>query len=341
MKMKLSLLALALFAIGCNEKASPSANLPTQPASASAPIASLNGQPITDEDVRKVAGVKFAQAEMELFDIRKDAVDQIIAGKLLEEEAKKQNTTKDALLKKEVFDKVNVADGDVKKFFEEKKDRFGDKKLEDVQGNIRGFLSGEQNKKLMDSYLSQLKKKNDVAYLIKAPTIDVPEGDAPAMGPKDAKVRLVEFSDYQCPFCGRARATVNKINEEYKGKIRYVFRDFPLSFHKDSQKAHEASHCAEDQNKYWEMNKKLFESQKDLQVESLKKYAQEVKLNGKKFDECLDSGKYADRVKSEIQAGSSLGVSGTPAYFINGRMVSGARPFEDFKAIIDEELKKD
>ena len=318
-----------------------------QPAVAATPnaggtaIATVNGLSITDEDVRKAAGVKFAQAEMELYDIRKGAADQIIADKVLEKEATKQNTNKDALLKSEVFDKIKISDSDVKKFYDDKKDRFGGKSFDDVKGNIRGMLFSEQHNKIYNEYLAKLKKSNDIAFLIKAPKIEVPEGDAPSMGPKDAKVHVVEFSDFQCPFCGRARATVNKINEEYKGKVRYVFRDFPLSFHKDSAKAHEAAHCAGDQNKYWEMNKKLFNSQQDLKVESLKKYAQEVKLNSKKFDECLDSGKYGDRVKKEIEEGSSLGVSGTPAYFINGRMVSGARPFEDFQAIIEEELKKD
>ena len=226
-------------------------------------------------------------------------------------------------------------------FFEEKKDRFSGKKLEDVQGNIRGFLFSEQHRKLYDGYIAKLKKGSDVAYLIKAPKIEVPEGDAPGIGPKDAKVRIVEFSDFQCPFCGRARATINKINEEYKGKVRYVFRDFPLSFHKDAPKAHEATHCAGDQNKYWEMNKKLFSSQQALKVDDLKKYAQELKLNSKKFDECLDSGKHTEKVKKETEEGSSLGVSGTPAYFINGRMISGARPFEDFQEIIEDELRKD
>lgn len=303
-------------------------------------IATINGQPVTDEDVRKQAGIRFAQAEAALYDIRKETADQIIADKLLETAAKQQNTTKDDLLKKEVFDKIKIADADVQKFYNEKKDRFGDKKFDDVKGNIRGFLFSEQHQKIYDEFVGKLKKSNDVTFAIKAPVIDVPEGDAPAMGPKDAKVKVIEFSDYQCPFCGRARATVNRINQEYKGKVRYVFRDFPLSFHQFAQKAHEAAHCAGDQNKYWEMNKLLFEDQKDLAVDTLKKYAKDIKLNTKKFDECLASNKFQDKVKKSTEEGSALGVSGTPAYFINGRMISGARPFESFQEIIEEELKK-
>jgi len=165
--------------------------------------------------------------------------------------------------------------------------------------------------------------------------------DDPVLGKADAPITLIEFTDYQCPFCGRVRQTVSQILEEYKGKVRYVIRDFPLSFHKDALKAHEGAHCAADQGKYWEMNKKLFADQSKIQVEDLKKYAAEIKLDAKKFADCLDSGKYTEKVRKSQEYGEKIGVSGTPAFFINGRMISGARPFEAFKEIIDDELRKD
>jgi protein-disulfide isomerase len=126
--------------------------------------------------------------------------------------------------------------------------------------------------------------------------------------------------------------------EKYKGKIRLVFRDYPLEFHKLAPKAAEAAHCAGDQGKYWEMHGRLFAGTPKLEVSDLKAYAREVQLDAGRFDKCLDSGEKAKVVQDHFKAGADAGVRGTPAFFINGRMISGAQPLEAFKAIIDAEL---
>jgi protein-disulfide isomerase len=346
--MKRVILAISLLlvvsACGEGKKSTTQASQPPAAApeegAAGTVIAKINGQPITDEDVRKVAGAKLSQAEMELYEARKEGIDQIIDDKLLEAEASRQGTAKDQLLKKNVYDKIQISDKEIEKFYNEKKGQMQGKKLDEVKGNIRGFLFREKYQNLYGDFMKGLKKKADIAILIKAPKVEVPVGDSPSIGPKDAPVTVVEFTDYQCPFCGRARPTINQVLETYKGKVRYVLRDFPLSFHKDAMKAHEAFHCAGEQGKYWEMNKKLWDNQKAIKVDDLKKYAQEIKLNTSKFNECLDSGKYTDKVKQSQEDGEKVGVSGTPAFFVNGRMISGARPFESFKEIIDDELEQ-
>ncbi len=304
-------------------------------------VARVDGQDVTDEDVKSVAGPKIAQAEMELYDVRKEALDRIIDDRLLEAEAKKQGVAKAELLKKNVFDKIKIEDKDVEIFYNENKGDMQGKKLDEVRANIRGYLYREKHQKIYGDLISGLRKKAAVAVLIKAPKVEIEEGDNPGIGPKDAPVRVVEFTDYQCPFCGKARPTVNQVLKEYKGKVRYVLRDFPLSFHKDALKAHEGARCAAEQNqdKYWAMNKKLFENQRAITVADLKKYAEELKLKMDKFNECLDSGKYAQIVRQNQEYGEKVGVSGTPAFFINGRMISGARPFSSFKEIIDDELR--
>lgn len=313
----------------------------TPPASAggASVIARFNGEAITDEDVRKVSGTKLAQAEMELYEARKGGLTEIIEDRLLDAEAKKQGMSKADLLKKRIYDKIKVDDKEIAKFFNDKKEQMQGKKLEDVKDNIKGFITRDKQNKLHGALIAELKKDSKVEVLIKAPKVEVEEGDNPAIGPKDAPVKVVEWTDYQCPFCGRARAAINQVMETYKGKVRYVIRDFPLSFHKDAMKAHEASHCAGDQGKYWEMNKKLFGNQKEIKVDDLKKYAGEIKLNMEKFNQCLESGKYTEKVQKNQEAGEKVGVSGTPAFFVNGRMISGARPFEAFKEIIDDELE--
>lgn len=327
----------------CKKDKAPEASTPASvspgPAAPGGVLARLGGNDITEEDVKKSAGPKLQQAEMDLYDARKDAIDQIIDDRLIDEAAGKAGTAKADFLKKNVFDKIKIEDKDIEKFYDENKAQMQGKKLDDVKGNIRGYLYREQHQKVYGDLIASLRKKADVAILIKAPKVEIEEGDNPAIGPKDAPVRIIEFTDYQCPFCGKARPTINQVLAEYKGKVRYVLRDFPLSFHKDALKAHEAARCAGEQDKLWEMNKKLFENQRAIKVEDLKKYAGEIKLKMDKFEECLDSGKFADVVKQNQEYGEKVGVSGTPAFFINGRMISGARPFSSFKEIIDDELR--
>ncbi|MBI5077649.1 thioredoxin domain-containing protein [Candidatus Falkowbacteria bacterium] len=161
------------------------------------------------------------------------------------------------------------------------------------------------------------------------------------LGAKDAKVVLIEYTDFECPFCLNHSKTSKKINETYGDKIKFVVRHFPLSFHENAQKAAEAAECAGEQGKFWQMYDVLFATNeaKTMGIEKWKAEAKKMGLNVTKFSECLDSGKYADKINQEIADGAAAGVDGTPATFINGQLVSGALPFEQFKSIIDGLLK--
>ena len=175
--------------------------------------------------------------------------------------------------------------------------------------------------------------------------------DDPVKGDLNAPVTIIEFSDFQCPYCGRFfQSTLTEIERDYikTGKVRYVFRDFPLEFHKQAPKASEAANCAGEQGKYWEMHDKLFANQTTLMVDKLKQYAAEIGLDSGPFDACLDSGKYAEEINRDIEDGKKAGVSGTPSFFIGksqgkgkeitGKRIVGARPYELFKQIIDQLL---
>ena len=173
--------------------------------------------------------------------------------------------------------------------------------------------------------------------------VDASFDDDAVKGNANAKVTIIEFSDYECPFCGKHfKETYPQIVKEYvdTGKVKLVFRDFPLSFHASAQKAAEAAECAGEQNKYWQMHDKLFSNQQALDVDSLKIYAKDIGLNTATFNACLDDGKMVDEVAKDFADGQSYGVTGTPAFFINGRFIAGAYTFADFKKIIDEELAK-
>jgi protein-disulfide isomerase len=168
--------------------------------------------------------------------------------------------------------------------------------------------------------------------------IEVSDGGRPARGPADAPITMIEFSDYECPFCKRAAPTVDQVLKAYAGKIKFVYRDYPLPFHASAMPASLAARCAERLGKFWEYHDKVFASP-DLNPAKLKAVAGEVGLDQAKFDACFDQQEGRAAVEKDMEDGQSVGVNGTPAFFINGRMLSGAQPFERFKEVIDDELK--
>jgi len=168
--------------------------------------------------------------------------------------------------------------------------------------------------------------------------IDV--GSSPVSGPKDAKVTLIEFSDFQCPFCGRVTPTIKKIKDTYGDQVRVVFKHLPLSIHPKAPAAHAAAEAAHQQGKFWEMHDQIFANQRAMSPEQYEKYAQSLGLDVAQFDKDRNAPQLKQRIDADAQLAAKLGVSGTPAFFINGRYLSGAQPFEAFKRIIDEELGK-
>ncbi len=167
-------------------------------------------------------------------------------------------------------------------------------------------------------------------------TFEITQKNNHIRGDFNAPITLVEFSDFECPFSEKNYPTMNKIFENYNGKVRLVYKHFPLSFHQNAQKAAEASECADEQGKFWEYHDKIFENQSSgLSVEKFKQWAANLDLNTKKFNDCLDSGKYTQKVQDDFQEGQQKEVNGTPATFINGQLISGALPYDSFKQIID------
>jgi protein-disulfide isomerase len=176
-----------------------------------------------------------------------------------------------------------------------------------------------------------------------APAADVPAvtSDDHVKGSAAAKVTLIMYSDFQCPYCLSHKGTIDQIIKNYGDKVRLVFRQFPLtSIHPEAEKAAEASECASEQGKFWEMYDKIFADNQagTMSVAKWKEEAKNLKLNTTKFNDCLDSGKYASKVSQEAAGGEAAGVQGTPATFVNGQLVSGAIPYDQFKQIIDSKL---
>ncbi len=172
------------------------------------------------------------------------------------------------------------------------------------------------------------------------PTGDPPGltiGKSPYEGKKDAPVIMIECSDFQCPFCARfAHDDLRQLRENdiRKGKVMLVFKNFPLPFHRYAEKAAEAAACAYKQGKFWQMHDRMFSASGMLDVNSLKSYAKEIGLNARKFDHCLDSGETAGMVQADKSACAAAGVTGTPTFFLNGRMLVGVQPYERFESAI-------
>src|SRR3989344_2262592 len=168
------------------------------------------------------------------------------------------------------------------------------------------------------------------------------EGE-PILGDPNAKVLMVEVSDFQCPYCANyALNTFPEIKKEYvdTGKVKIVFKNFPLPFHPFAQKAAEAGDCVKEQGKFWEYKEDLFNNQQNISIDDLKKYAKDLGLDVQRFDSCLDSGKFEEKVKKDVQEAIGAGVEGTPTFFINGEKFVGALPFSEFQKIIDQALTK-
>ena len=312
-------------------------------------VAEVDGKPITFGEVQgdKEAGPKLRQAESkaltELYDSRKGVIDELISRRLLEAEAKAKGKSLDDWFKQDYMSSVAEPDeAELKAFYEEHKAQIPpDQSYEQLKPRIAQAAKQQKMRNSIGAMIEDLKKKHNVSVALAAPDlprIDV-EAKGPARGPAAAKVTIVEFSDFQCPFCGREAPVIDKLMKEYDGKIKLVFRHFPLDFHPFAEKAAEAGACAADQGKFWPLHDKMFGNQGKLAVDDLKGYAKESGLDAAKFDKCLDSGEKKAAVAADQKAGTDAGVNGTPAFFVDGIFINGAVPYEQLKDAVDRELK--
>jgi protein-disulfide isomerase len=312
----------------------------TRPATTSQPVAVVAGTPITAAELDELAGSKLFQVRQQEYTVRRQTLDEAIGKRLLEAEAAARKISVDELTRVEIDGKAApVTDADKKDFYEKNKARFGTVPEEQALGQIEAGLRQRRVGERRAEFLKDLRGKANVKVMLEPPRVTVGEANNPAKGPAGAPVTLVEFSDFQCPYCARVNPTLAKLQETYAGKLRIVFRDLPLlTIHKNAGHAAEAAHCANDQGKFWEMHDRLFANQAKLAPADLKEHAVALGLDATAFNQCLDSGKYTAEWRRDSEEATRLGLSGTPAFFVNGRLLSGAQPYEAFAAVIDEEL---
>ncbi|MCC6989395.1 MAG: thioredoxin domain-containing protein [Acidobacteria bacterium] len=284
-----------------------------------------------------------ARVSQLLYQHRRQSIDMLVGDYLLDGAAKKAGVTKEKYLEVELEKRRGpITDADIQKVFEENRDRVGLSTIADLKDSITKFIAGNRDAQDLAIMVSELKAAGPaVSIALDPPRYEVAiAAHDPSRGPANAPVTIIEFSEYQCPFCARVTPTLKAIEQKYAGKVRFVFKDFPLQNHQQAPKAAEAAHCAGDQGKYWELHDRLFANQQLLQVPELKKHAAAVGLDQAAFDQCLDSGKHTENVQADIEQGSQMGVGSTPTLYINGRLVTGAQPLALFESIIDEELAR-
>ena len=230
-------------------------------------------------------------------------------------------------------------DEEIQKVYDANKAQLGSQTLEQIKPRIVEYLKQQGMQRRRQAFVEELKQTHKTTVALRPPVIEVATAGRPERGGgAKAPVTIIEFSDYQCPFCGRAESTVDEVMKHYGDKVRLVYRDFPLPMHPQARPASEAASCANAQGKFWEYHATLFANQTALGEDQLKEYAKNVGLDAAKFDQCLKDKPFKAAIDKDVADGERVGVNGTPAFFINGRMLSGALPFDKFKEVIDEEL---
>jgi protein-disulfide isomerase len=303
-------------------------------------VATVENQPIAAEELTEALRSELLRLEMERYHVMKQKLDELIAARLLQLEATKRGMTQQQLEQEEIFAKMTpISPEQVKTFYEANKSRIR-QPLEQIAPRIEAYLQQQELQSQRQVFLRDLRRRYAVSVALSAPKVDVSADDDPVQGAAQAPVTIIEFSDFQCPYCRRVQPTLKRLLQEYDGMIKLVFRDFPLrNIHPEAQKAAEAAQCAADQQKFWPYHDKLFDTTR-LQVDDLKKYAQELGLNAEQFNTCLDAGKYAQEVERDLQDGIKAGVNATPSFFINGQSVSGAIEYDRFKDIVEAALEE-
>ena len=302
-------------------------------------VATVGDQTIYDTDLASSVEGQLQPLRSQEYDIKRKALDNLVEQKMLENAAKAKGITTEQLLHNEVDSKVKEPNDDVIQGYYLAQSARLNRPLDDaLKTQLRQAIKNSQLQQLRQDYMKQLRAENKVVVLLSPPRVQVASDSKRLRGNTKAPVMIVEFSDYQCPYCHQVEPTVKDILAKYGDKVSLSYRDYPLStIHPYAMIAAEASRCAEEQGKFWEYHDQLFAAS-SLEKNSLVEYARNLKLDDKQFESCLTSEKYKADIDKDQLEGRNAGVNGTPGFFINGVFVNGAKPESEFTSVIDDEL---
>jgi protein-disulfide isomerase len=302
--------------------------------------ATLDGRTVTLTDVDRRAAGTLARIRQEEYEARAQALDAMLDEAVLAREAEARHVDVAQLTEAEVARRVTEPDtAAVRAYHARHRAEWGGS-LEPMRARVVEAMRTERTVQARADLLRTLRKKYGVRVALEPPRVAVSPGDDPARGPLSAPITIVEFSDFQCPYCGRAEETIDQVLETYGDRVRLVFRDFPLDIHPNAEGAAIAARCARAHGKYWEMNRALFRDAAKLARPDLVAAAASIGLDSLRFRSCLDAPDAREEIRRDVAEGQSYGVSATPTFFVNGVMIVGARELALFTRTIDRELER-
>lgn len=338
------LFAVMIIFFACQKQADSKPNFIFKPAPAAGVAASIGGEQILEKDLEAGIESDVYDAEMKVFEIKFGKLQAMLLEKFMNQDPNKKGLSNDEFLDKYIAKGIKITDAEIEKFIIERKIP-KDQVNPEIRERIKQFLEVESKKLAVDKWIGEKTKKTPVEVYLKKPqrpVFDVNVKDAPFKGGSDAKVTIVEYSDFQCPFCSKAALVMGEIEKKYGNKVKIVFKNYPLPFHSQARLAAEAALCAGEQAPkfFWKMHDAMFADQTKLDNENLISSAKKIGVKEAEFKACLLATKHKAVVDADMAEGQKLGLKSTPTFFINGKLVSGAQPQEVFSEIIDEELAK-
>jgi len=328
-KLTIIVFLAAVFALSfCCKKEPKYANIAKQTPDL---LAQIDGQPLYEKDLD-------IRTQNSLYENKKQMVDGYVREKLLSGYmTKKGYTDRDTFITKEIKEKVKApTEKEIKENYKNSKST---QPYDQVKPQIEMSLKNSRMREKFMGLFDELMKGKEIVYYFTRPKVDVTLfPDDIFMGPKDAPITLVEYTDFQCPYCKKSQDTLKEIHQKYGDKVKHIFRYFPIPQHTESRNASNASYCANEQGKFWEYHDIVFARQEEIKAENFTKWAEELKLDKAKFAKCLTDKPYDKLIQRDMDSGKPLGVQSTPTFFINGMVISGAQPFSAFEGIIKSEL---
>jgi len=299
-------------------------------------VAEVNGQKLTVADLEQEESSKLLQAHNQYYQAEKKALEDLIERRILEQKAQHEGLTLEQLVDREIKSQVKDPTEDQMKVYYEGLET--EQPYEAVRGKILDKIRQLRENKARSTYVNALRAQSNVIVELASPSANVNIENAYTQGPQHASVTLVEFADYECPYCQKVAPDVKKLKDDFGDKLAFVYKDFPLPMHSHAEKAAEAARCAGKQGKFWEFHDHIFQS-KQLDLGRLKEDAQTLHLDANQFTACLDSGEESADVQRDRDEGTKLGLSGTPSFFVNGHFYSGALDYAALRQIVQQQLE--
>lgn len=299
---------------------------------------------VTNAELQDGIESELFEAESKVFEIKFNRLKSLLLQKYMDKDPRKKGLSNDEFLEKHIAKEVVISEKEIDAFIKDQNIP-AEHINPQVREKIKNYLEMERKKEAVDKWIAEQTKKSPVEVYIpkpRRPTFPVEIGNSPMMGGKDAKVTIIEFSDFQCPFCAKGADILKEIKKKYGNKVKIAFKNFPLPFHNHAESAAVAGLCANEQGSeyFWKMHDEMFMSQDSLDAEGLKKTAKKIGLKMDSFEKCLSENKYLPQVKADMEEGKKVKVKSTPTFFINGQLINGAQPMDVFAELIDEELAK-